>query len=431
MTPSTTFFQPTRVLEVEISQPLPDITAASVPIGQRYQQAILLVRLHGQPLGIVELTLNDGDLSAADYAPQIWAALQGEIQAHLQQDGLPAAAELTTAGLPKGDQPPCQPQITGAPFVSIIIATRDRTDSLQGCLNSLLDLDYPPGYEIIVVDNAPRTPATAELIVQCDSPRLRYLREDRSGVSQARNRGLMAAKGEIVAFTDDDVIVDVGWLARLMQGFAAAEKVACVTGLTLPAEQETPAQIWFEQYGGFNKGYCQRVFDLDQNRPQELRLFPYVAGRLGSGVNMALKTAVLRDMGGFDVALGTGSKALGGEDLALFFQIISGGYQLVYEPSALIYHIHRREYERLRRQMYGYGVGLTAFLTKCFLEKPRRMIDVIRQLPYGFFYAFGVQSPKNQNKRSDYPRELTNLERKGMLYGPFAYLYSRWRTRRA
>ncbi len=423
-------FQPVCMLAVEISQPLPDVSPTLAAGGQRYEHARMLVCLHGQPLGMVKLTLAGGALSAACYAGQIWNSLHQEISRHLEREGFPGVTELTAAGIPAGGQPACKSvkRKQPAPFISIIIATHDRPDYLKASLDSLLTLDYP-AFEIIVVDNAPQTQETAVLVQQGYGRQVKYIREDRPGVSAARNRGLLAAKGEIAAFTDDDVIVNPGWLNGIKQGFEAAANVACVTGLVLPAELETPSQLWFEQYGGFNKGFQRCIFDLDSNRPQEMILFPYAAGRLGSGVNMAFKTAVLRDMGGFDTALGTGSPTFGGEDLALYFQVITGGYQLVYEPSALLYHIHRREYTRLRRQMYGYGVGLTAFLTKCVLARPRQIFDFMRKLPYGLFYAFSVQSPKNKKKQTDYPRELTNLERKGMLVGPFAYLYSRWQAR--
>jgi hypothetical protein len=72
----------------------------------------------------------------------------------------------------------------------------------------------------------------------------------------AHNRGLTKARGEIVAFTNDDVVVDSLWLVELARAFEFADDVACVTGLILPMELETPAQFWLENSIRYNKGYA-------------------------------------------------------------------------------------------------------------------------------------------------------------------------------
>jgi GT2 family glycosyltransferase len=239
----------------------------------------------------------------------------------------------------------------------------------------------------------------------------------------------MDVKAPLVAVTDDDVVVDRHWLAELVTGFSVAENVACVTGMIFPTELETPAQVWIEQYGGFSKGFTRRVFDLAKHRPQS-PLFPYAAGAFGSGANMAFRTSVLRALGGFDPVLGAGNVARGGDDLAAFFQVITAGYTLVYEPAAIVHHRHHRAYDDLRQQMYGYGVGLTAYLTKALVDKPGLLLDVAVRIPHGLVYALSSRSPKNMRKLVDYPRELTTIERKGMLYGPCAYLRGRWQTRK-
>ena len=207
-----------------------------------------------------------------------------------------------------------------------------------------------------------------------------------------------------------------------------AENVACVTGMIFPIELQTPAQVWIEQYGGFSKGCTRCVFNLAENRPNN-PLYPYTIGACGSGANMAFRTSVLRALGNFDPALGAGSTARGGDDLAAFFGVITAGYTLVYEPAAIVHHRHHRNYDDLRQQMYGYGVGLTAYLTKSLVDKPGLFLDVAIRIPRGLVYALSPRSPKNMRKRVDYPRELTTLERKGMLYGPCAYVRSRSQTR--
>lgn len=426
-------FQPVRLLEVELSQTLPAISAYDAQTGCLYKRAQVLVRLHTQPLGLVDLNLTENGLDAAEYVNVIWQALHPEINEHLRQDGLAQITGLSTAGIAYPDIPPCLQEraafLSNAPFVSVVVATRNRTAMLAACLDSLLSLEYPH-YEIIVVDNAPSTSETADLIAQKyhDLPQVRYVREDRPGLARAHNRGLVEVEAPIVAFTDDDVVADTHWLAEIAKGFDTVENVACVTGMVFPVELETFAQMLIEHFGGFNKGFTRRIFDLSEYRPKE-PLYPYTAGMFGSGANMAFKTSALRDIGGFDPALGAGSTAMGGDDLSSFFEVIMSDYRLVYQPTAIIRHWHHREYAGLRRQLHGYGVGLTAYLMKSLMDRPRLLFDLLPKVPRGLYYALNAQSPKNIKKQADYPRELTNIERRGMLYGPFAYLRSRWQSR--
>jgi GT2 family glycosyltransferase len=424
---------PMRILEVELGQPLSTISAFDEKKGCSYQRARCLVRLHTQPLGIVELEIEGSELRPEEYAPKIWQSLSVQINEHLQQDGLPAITELTAEGLPFLSDPRCIEErnkfLADAPFVSVIVPTHDRVDRLTLCLRSLLALHYPH-YEIIVVDNAPSTNATADLMKQMsiDEPRVRYVREDRPGPSWARNCGIKVAKGKILAFVDDDIIVDSYWLVEIVRAFSVSDKVACVTGLVLPIELETPAQIWFEYRDGYVPQFTRQIFDMTEHRPKD-RLFPYTADRLGGGGNTALTAEFLQRVGGFDPALGGNGPARCCQDVALFFQVIVQGYQLVYTPAPLVYHHHYRDYGSLRKRTYNQGIGYTAYLTKCLLENPHLVLDFMSKVPYGLFCAFNPWSPKVSRKQAHYPKELGKelgkLRWKGMMYGPFAYLRSR------
>ncbi len=411
------------ILEIELGQPLPMLSAINEKTGQHYQHARCLVRLHDHPLGLVELQFDKNELYAHDYVQHIWHLLSGQINEHLRQDCLPPVTELDEDGLTSPESPLCIEEREGflatAPFVSVIVSTHDRPEQLSVCLPSLLSQHYPR-YEVVIVDNAPSTSATADFIQQTysDIPKLRYIREDCPGLSRGLNRGITEARGEILAFTDDDVVVDSYWLLELVKAFSIADDVVCVTGLVLPLELETSAQILFEEYGGFSKGFNRRVYDMADNHPRE-PLYPYAAGRIGTGASMAFRPTFLRSIGGFDPALRCGM------DIAAFFQTVRGGHKLVYEPTALAYHTHRRGYAELRKQIYSYGVALTAYLTKSILEHPRLLSELITKIPYGFFLTLSLRSPKNQKKLAHYPRDLNILELKGMLLGPFVYLHRR------
>ena len=417
---------PVRMLEVELARPLPTLSAIDEKTGQRYQCARCLVRLHDQPLGVVDVAFQGHQLAAQDYVQHIWRTLDAQIMEHLRQDGLPAVSGLDAGGLPGPQYPLCIEQreafFAAAPFASVIVSTRDRPERLSLCLPALLSQHYLR-YEVIIVDNAPATNATADLVklTYGDRPNLRYVHEDRAGLSRGLNRGVMEARGEILAFTDDDVVVDSCWLLQLARAFNLAHDVACVTGLVLPGEMETPAQLYFEEYGGFGKGFRRRIYDMAENRPREA-LFPYTAGRFGTGASMAFRADFLRSVGGFDPALKCGM------DIAAFFQAIRQGHRLVYEPAALAYHTHRRTLRELRQQIYDYGVALTAYLSKNILEQPRCLPELIAKVPAGLVFLFSPRSSKNREKSPGYPRELTRLELKGMLHGPFIYFYERWRA---
>ena len=431
---------PARILEIELEQMIPAVSAFDEKTGKRYQRAIVLVRLHTQPLGTVEMQFDGDEVSADLCAQRIWKTLREEILEHLRQDKLPPTEGFTTRGLPTPGVPKCiearEQILAKAPFVSVIVPTHNRPDLLRRCLPSLTTLYYP-NYEIIIVDNAPRDNATADFIQQnYSSTQIRYLREDRAGPSWARNCGIAAARGEILAFTDDDVEVDRYWLIELIKNFDTTADVACVTGHVFPLELETAAQFWYEEYGGsnwfeeeksddFRWWFTRHLFDMKENRPH-IPLYPYKAGMFGCGASMAFTASVLREVGGFDPALGGTGPSRCAQDIALLFKVVLYGHKLVYEPASLVYHMNRREYSALCKQIYNYGIGLTAYLTKIILENPELLPDFIVQGIQAAWYSFRNQSSKSDKKSTAYPQELSALKLKGMIYGPLAYIQSKY-----
>jgi O-antigen biosynthesis protein len=287
-------------------------------------------------------------------------------------------------------------------------------------------------FEVIVVENRPGSSATLRMIAErfAEEPRLRYVEESSPGLSRARNAGLRVAEGEVVAFTDDDVIVDSAWIRRCAKAFERADDVACVTGLILPRELQTCSQLLLEQFAGFGKGFRRRTYRLREARGAD-PLFPYTPGMIGSGANTVLRADVGRHLGGFETRLGAGTPARGGEDLELYIRLLYEGYAIAYEPGAIVWHEHPDGTARLRRQVYGYGVGLGAMLTQQLVAGPERSA-LLRAVPAGISYARDPGSRKNALKRADYPRRLDWLERVGMVVGPAAYIASAvMATRRA
>jgi GT2 family glycosyltransferase len=280
----------------------------------------------------------------------------------------------------------------------------------------------------VVVDNDPITDDTAQLLRQRTGSNIRYARETRRGLAAAHNLGLRLAEGPIVAFTDDDVVVDRLWLSEITKAFRMDTGISCVTGLILPAELQTQAQVLLETHGGFTKGFRPQMFDLKAHRPPD-PLFPFTAGRLGSGANMAFDRDALRDLGGFDPATGTGTVARGGDDLVAFFTVLAAGHRLVYQPSALVWHHHRRDLAAVAGQAYGYGVGLGAYATSVLAHHPSMIARALHRAPAALAYALRPASPHNLHRQGSWPRELARVERRGMAFGPIAYTISQWRTR--
>ena len=417
---------PVRIIEIELGEPLSDILGSD-----RYGRAFVVVRLHTIPIGQVTVELVDGAAGRDAVASAVDEALRDAVNRHLVADGAEPVARIGAEGVPGPAAPRCVAERNAyladdPPFLSVIIPTRERAERLARCLVSILQAQYPADRrEVIVVDNDPRTAATRDLIER-SFPGVRYVRENAPGSASARNRGVEHAAGELVVFTDDDVIVDRYWLAELARAYEAAPRVGAVTGLLVPMELETPAQIWFEQYGGFGRGYERRVYNLTDSRPTD-PLFPFSAGVFGTGNSMSFRRSVLDEIGGFDPALGNGTPALGGVDSEVLLRTVLEGHTVVYEPRSLAHHAHRRDYDGLRRQIYGYGAGLSAYLLKTMIERPRLFPEFAARVPRGFVYALSPRSGKNARKQRGYPRRLTFEELRGMAYGPVAYFRSRRR----
>jgi GT2 family glycosyltransferase len=427
-------FIPVQLVEVALEAPLPERLLPRP--GHDRGRALILVRLHDQPVGSLELDIPGLGVDAQELAVAVWREAGEGAARHLLADGLEVPSRLDPGGLGHADDlAPCQRErdafLQDPPPISVLIPTRERPERLRRCVQSILDSRYPTGrVRVIIVDNAPASSATLELANELSASteaELVYVREDAPGSASARNRGLTEVQTEIVAMTDDDVIVDPHWLTEVARAFASHPHAGAVSGLLWPAELETEAQLWFEQYGGFSRGFERRVFDLREHRPPGEPLYPWNAGLFGTGNNFSFRTAALRDIGGFDPALGNGTPALGGVDSEVLLRTILSGYQIVYEPAAVAHHAHRADYEGLRKQVYAYGVGLVAYYLKTILAEPRFALDFVRKLPAGIRWMLSPDSHINKHKQDDYPSELQWLERRGMMYGPLAYARSRRR----
>ncbi|MGH3104659.1 MAG: glycosyltransferase family 2 protein [Gaiellaceae bacterium] len=239
------------------------------------------------------------------------------------------------------------------PPVSVVVCTRDRPDELARCLESLARLRTSP-LEVIVVDNCPSDERTREV---CQESSVRHVLEPIPGQSRARNRGIIEARGELVAFTDDDCVVDPGWLDGL--GAELADRlVLALTGYVGPLELETPSQFLFEAHGGFDRGFKRRVFDGVRINPT------LAAGRVGAGANAIFRRAAFEQLGLFAEDFGPGTPARAADDNDMFCRILDAGYRIAFDPGRIVWHRHRRDEDALRRIVFDYGVSSSAFAAR-------------------------------------------------------------------
>ncbi|HEX8522426.1 MAG TPA: glycosyltransferase [Tepidisphaeraceae bacterium] len=383
------------VAEIDLSQPLADIHPRP-----HHRAVWSLVKFNRQPLGWIKIP-----------RARFGRTLTPDIQRSAISEKL--SLHIIDACNNRSFEDLASPHTPG---ISVVVCTREHPDQLQRQLRSLAKLDYP-NFEILVVDNAPRTTRTRAV---CDKfPSVRYTLEPRKGLDYARNAGWQAATKEIVAYTDDDATVDPHWLSALADNYREAD-VECVTGCTFPMELETEAQELFEKYGGMQRGFARRKY-----RPGTWNdFFPLGSGRFGAGVNLSLRRSTLQRLGGFDPALDCGSIARGGGDLDIMARVITTGGSLIYEPRALVWHQHRVTMDALRQQMFDYGWGFVSYVIKQSrdLEMGNRAMKMLRR----WTRFWGINRFKENLKlaiclREHFPLHLIVLEVAGGILGLAAY----------
>jgi GT2 family glycosyltransferase len=393
---------------------------------------LVFVRLHDEPLGFVRVVGSRETLSNEEIAASIWHELAEPIRAHCQRFGCgepPSSADQLLAGLGSPAGGCGGALLTMDTPVTVVIATASRTAALEICLASMCDLRYP-SFDVIVVDNHPHIPGSEEVVhAFADRLSVRYIPEPRPGESVARNRGLVEAGSDIVAFSDDDAIVDRNWLGWMIEPFRDPE-VAGVGGMILGLELATETQKLFEYYygGGVARQLVQRSYDLGPNRSKRF-LYPFWGAMFGSGPSMAFRRAELIRVGGFDPALAAGSPAGAGCDIEAFSRVVLRGGRVINQPRAVCWHEHTRDPAYQRGQIFNFAVGLTAIGAK-YLFDPRFLAAAARSVP--FLVQRRRTSPTSEVDFMPIPRpqELVRTGHSGLLRGPYMYARShRWARR--
>jgi len=380
---------PTAVIQLH-AEDLP----AHIPVPAPYRRAYVVLRHLDEPIARFDLPVTTGEVDPAALAHALFEEARKSGHHWLAREYL-------------GSEPPRLTEDT-----TVAICTRERPADLRRTLAAVKRLDPYP-LEVVVIDNAPHSSDTRDVVAEFTG--VRYVCEPRRGLDVARNRALSEARGEIVAFTDDDAAPEPAWLGALVRGFDD-RRVWCATGLTLPVELETDAQEWFERYSSFSRGFRKRVFEGASHDGLSV-------GSIGAGANMAIRRSVLPALGGFDEALDAGTPTCSGGDHELFGRILAAGYNIVYEPAAVSWHRHRRTWPELRDTLHGYGTGVFALMTRRVFRdhEPAALRHGLRR-----FCRHHLPTLWRALRRQPdaIPLELIYAEVAGCVSGPMAYARS-------
>ena len=222
-------------------------------------------------------------------------------------------------------------------------------------LNSLIAQDLQPDlFEIIVIDNGPSSESLRIVsdIRKKSRHRVLYAIENNQGLSCARNRGILLSKGKVVAFLDDDEVVNNDWLTQMLSIYHTDAKIGCVGGKIIPVFPNNEFPLW---YSPDIKGFFGGVDNGDE--PHEI---DFQAEYLGGG-NISFKRHLFSDLGMFRTDLGIrGRTFYSGEETELYMKIFKKGYKVYYNPKALTYHLIEKErvsQKYLARRAFQNGIS--------------------------------------------------------------------------
>jgi glycosyltransferase involved in cell wall biosynthesis len=223
----------------------------------------------------------------------------------------------------------CPPALRKPPMVSVVICAYNAERTMEACLKSLRALNYP-NYEVVVVDDGSRD-ATAEIAARF--PEFRLIRQPNKGLSAARNVGMQAALGEIIAYTDSDCVVDPHWLTFMVGAMAANGFDACGGPNYAPHEEgRTEACV------AASPGAPCHVL-TGEDRAEHL-----------AGCNMVFRKTVLQAIGGFDPQF-----TAAGDDVDICWRALEAGFVLGFCPAAFVWHFRRNTVKAYYNQQRGYG----------------------------------------------------------------------------
>jgi GT2 family glycosyltransferase len=264
--------------------------------------------------------------------------------------------------------------------ISVVICTWNRAAWLHRTLTEMHRLRVPPGvdWELLVVNNNCDDDTDEVLARHAAALPLRRLFEHRQGLSHARNTAIQAARGELILWTDDDVLVDAGWLTAYVDAARRWPAAAYFGGLIKPLYEAPPPQ-WVEDNLRLLEGVLV-IRDLGSvEAPFGVRESPF-------GANMAFRRGVLDDQA-FDPSLGrNGQACLLGEEVALVARLRAQGLQGVWVPSAKVRHLVGAQ-RTTREYLWSYNLGYGRTSVRMDGVPPGRLLNGAPRWLYAHYAA--------------------------------------------
>jgi len=234
---------------------------------------------------------------------------------------------------------PTPPIPDDPPMISVVVCSYNAERTMEPCLHSLQNLPYP-NYEVIVVNDG-STDRTLEIARRYEGGRIRVIDQKNMGLSAARNVGIAASRGEIVAFTDSDCVVDPDWLTYLAYKFQAGFVAVGGPNFPPPEDSLVPSAVAVSPGG-----------------PTHVLLNDDVAEHI-PGCNMAFRKSALEEINGFDALF-----SAAGDDVDLCWRLQNAGYAIGFSPAAMVWHFRRNTVRAYLKQQMGYGKAEALLFSK-------------------------------------------------------------------
>jgi glycosyltransferase involved in cell wall biosynthesis len=226
-------------------------------------------------------------------------------------------------------------------MISILIATKNRPNDLQRCISAILKNTYQD-YEIIIADQSQNT--TKHQLPKDSKHTISRIAQSRGGKSAALNMAMSWARGDILAFTDDDCVVSKTWLYHIHTSFIKHPDVSALFGQTLPHD--------FKNHVG---QICPSTFSKKKTQHISTPRIHYK--HIGFGNNMAIRRSALLQIGKFKEWLGPGSIGSNAEDAEIALRLLTKYHQILYNPKATIYHNKWLNLNEMKKQNLSYTCG--------------------------------------------------------------------------
>jgi cellulose synthase/poly-beta-1,6-N-acetylglucosamine synthase-like glycosyltransferase len=221
------------------------------------------------------------------------------------------------------------------PTVSIIVPVKNGEKTLKKCIDSILNLNYP-NYELIIVNDG--STDNTQKILEEYKDKIKIINTQGVGPSKARNLAVKQAKGELVAFTDSDCIVDKEWLNELVKCFKIEENLAGVGGEQLSPQDES-------NFGKIVNNFMHSIGIIEYVKDEKEVVFT----QHNPTCNSIYKKEVFEKLGGFKEGLWPG------EDVEFDYRVTKTGYKLLFNPKAIVYHYRPQNIKKFIKMMYKYG----------------------------------------------------------------------------